>query len=132
MRCWPGLGYTSPSPPDQLQQIRSLQRERRISLALQEASLPRTLPVVDGLIFSAAYQPGNSEATIGGDWYDVFELRDGRVAFTLGDVLGNGLQAAVTMAKLRGGRCPDGRSTLEIQSGIRRRRQPDHLFGARR
>jgi len=81
--------------------VQSLQRERRISLALQEASLPRTLPQFERVVLSAAYHPGNDEATIGGDWYDAFALRDGRIAITLGDVLGNGLRAAVTMSKLR-------------------------------
>jgi PAS domain S-box-containing protein len=77
------------------------EHERRIAVTLQEASLPRVLPLVDHLYLSADYHPGNSEATIGGDWYDAFELDDGRIAVTIGDVLGNGLDAAVTMGKVR-------------------------------
>jgi serine phosphatase RsbU (regulator of sigma subunit) len=49
----------------------------------------------------AAYRPASSEAKIGGDWYDAFVLDDGRLAITVGDVLGHGLQAAVLMTKLR-------------------------------
>lgn len=80
---------------------RAYERERRIAVTLQEASLPGVLPAVAPLRLSADYRPGNSEATIGGDWYDAFVLDDGRIAITVGDVLGNGLRAAVTMGKVR-------------------------------
>jgi serine phosphatase RsbU (regulator of sigma subunit) len=70
-------------------------------MRFQEASLPSALPIVDDVRLSADYRPGNSEATIGGDWYDAFALGDGRVAITIGDVVGKGLEAAVTMATLR-------------------------------
>ncbi len=80
---------------------RSYERERRIAMTLQEASLPKTLPSFDGLELSAEYRPGNTEATIGGDWYDAFALDDERLVITIGDVLGNGLASAVTMGKLR-------------------------------
>jgi anti-sigma regulatory factor (Ser/Thr protein kinase) len=80
---------------------RAYERERRIAVTLQDASLPRTLPMAGDLHLSADYRPGSSEATIGGDWYDAFVLDDGRVAITIGDVLGNGLSAAVTMGKVR-------------------------------
>ncbi len=80
---------------------RAYERERRIAVTLQAASLSTTLPAVDHLRLSAEYRPGNDEATIGGDWYDAFLLDDGRVAITVGDVLGNGLGAAVTMGKVR-------------------------------
>ena len=80
---------------------RSYERERRIAVELQAASLPATLANVDHLRLDAEYRPGSDEATIGGDWYDAFALEDGRVAITVGDVLGHGLRAAVTMTKLR-------------------------------
>ena len=38
---------------------------------------------------------------VGGDWYDAFELRDGRLIVLLGDVAGHGITAAGTMAQLR-------------------------------
>ena len=77
------------------------ERERRIAVELQAASLPQSLPRVAGLDLDAEYRPGSDEATIGGDWYDAFVLDDGRIAITVGDVLGHGLHAAVTMTKLR-------------------------------
>jgi PAS domain S-box-containing protein len=81
--------------------VRAYQRERRIAVTLQDASLPKRLPKVDGFRFSADYRPGSNEATIGGDWYDAFVLDDGRIVVTIGDVLGNGLDAAVTMSRIR-------------------------------
>ncbi len=84
-----------------IENARSYERERRIAVALQEASLPRTLPRFDRLHLTAEYRPGKSEATIGGDWYDAFALEDGRIVLTIGDVLGNGLRAAIVMTKLR-------------------------------
>jgi hypothetical protein len=79
-----------------------LARERQISMMLQEASLTRRLPASPLYRFDAAYHPGRDEATIGGDWYDAFALPDGRIAITIGDVMGSGILAAVTMTKLRG------------------------------
>jgi serine phosphatase RsbU (regulator of sigma subunit) len=70
-------------------------------MRFQEASLPSTLPILDDLRLSADYRPGNSEATIGGDWYDAFVLGDGRIVMTIGDVIGHGLKAAIWMTKLR-------------------------------
>jgi PAS domain S-box-containing protein len=84
-----------------VQHARAYEHERAIAVRFQEASLPRVLPTVEGVSLSADYRPGSSEATIGGDWYDAFLLEDGRLVLTVGDVLGKGLDAAVTMAKLR-------------------------------
>ncbi|HEV2643344.1 MAG TPA: PAS domain-containing protein, partial [Candidatus Elarobacter sp.] len=77
------------------------ERAHRIAVTFQDASLPKTLPIIENLRLSADYRPGNTESTIGGDWYDAFLLPDGRVALTIGDVLGSGLAAAVIMGKVR-------------------------------
>jgi PAS domain S-box-containing protein len=84
-----------------VQHARAYEREHAIAMRFQEASLPGHLPAVPGLKLWADYRPGNSEATIGGDWYDAFLLEDKRVVITIGDVLGKGLDSAVTMAKVR-------------------------------
>jgi PAS domain S-box-containing protein len=80
---------------------RLYEHERRVATRLQAASLPRALPVSDALQFDAVYVPGSREAEIGGDWYDAFALPDGRIALSVGDVMGSGLEAAVTMGKVR-------------------------------
>jgi PAS domain S-box-containing protein len=79
----------------------ALERERRITQTLQSAFLPPYLPKVEGIEFQAVYQPAEREAQVGGDWYDAFVLRDGRVALSIGDVFGHGLDAAGAMIRVR-------------------------------
>jgi PAS domain S-box-containing protein len=77
------------------------ERAHRIAEMLQQAFLPASLPEIPGVRVHAAYVPGTVESEIGGDWYDVFRLPDGRVAISVGDVVGHGLQAAVIMGQVR-------------------------------
>ncbi len=79
----------------------NLAREHRVAHTLQRALLPDSLPQGGRISTSAAYLPGTQEAIVGGDWYDVFHLPDGRTAFSIGDVAGHGLQAAVIMGEVR-------------------------------
>ncbi len=51
--------------------------------------------------FAARYLPGSAEAEIGGDWYDVIPLRDGKAGVVIGDVVGRGIAAAARMAHLQ-------------------------------
>lgn len=76
-------------------------REHRIAATLQRAFLPAALPALIGIQLDAAYLPAAAEADLGGDWYDAFRLRDGRVVISLGDVAGHGLEAGVTMGLIR-------------------------------
>ncbi len=80
---------------------RAFEREHHVADTLQRALLPETLPSAPGLQFSAAYDPGASEAIVGGDWYDAFPLPGGRIALSIGDVAGHGLRAAVVMGEVR-------------------------------
>ena len=77
------------------------QREHKIAETLQRSLLPERLPKIEGLELAARYLPGARGASIGGDWYDVLERPDGRVALVVGDVVGHGLRAAATMGQLR-------------------------------
>jgi PAS domain S-box-containing protein len=80
----------------------SLRRERKITQTLQEVALPAQLPSIPGLVLSSTYSTAtSSEAPVGGDWYDAFQLPGGRVVFSIGDVTGSGLQASAIMGKLR-------------------------------
>jgi anti-sigma regulatory factor (Ser/Thr protein kinase) len=76
-------------------------REHRVADRLQRALLPGQLPVVPGAEFHASYRPASDEAEIGGDWFDAFELPGSRVAISVGDVAGHGLDAAVIMGEIR-------------------------------
>jgi PAS domain S-box-containing protein len=77
------------------------EREHRIAETLQRSLLPERLPIIEGLAMSARYLPAGHGAAIGGDWYDAVELKDGRVAVVVGDVVGHGLRAAAAMGQLR-------------------------------
>lgn len=76
-------------------------RDHEASLAFQNAALPQSLPTVPGLAFDAIYEAAGEDAFVGGDWYDAFRLPDGRVVISVGDVVGSGLGAAVTMGAVR-------------------------------
>ena len=83
------------------EQKRALERSMHIAETLQKASLPEELPQRAGLHFDAVYLPAERPALVGGDWYDVFELNDGRLGISIGDVAGHGLSAAVAVGQLR-------------------------------
>jgi serine phosphatase RsbU (regulator of sigma subunit)/CHASE3 domain sensor protein/anti-sigma regulatory factor (Ser/Thr protein kinase) len=81
--------------------LAAYERAHHVASTLQRALLPQELPRVTGVQFDGVYEPGRSEALIGGDWYDALRLADGRVLISIGDVAGSGLQAAVIMAAMR-------------------------------
>ena len=71
-----------------------------VALALGRGLRPDTLTELTQGCVAARYLPAGTRE-IGGDWYDVIALRDGRVVLTLGDVAGHGVPAASSMAGLR-------------------------------
>ena len=75
-----------------------LQTEMELAKRVQMNLLPRKLPVVKGIDLWADSQPASQ---VGGDFYDYF-YRDGRpFTFTVGDISGKGLPAALLMAMTR-------------------------------
>lgn len=75
--------------------------EHEVAATLQHALLPAALPYVPGIVIDAAHRAGTPGAEVGGDWYDAFRLPDGRIVVAIGDVVGRGLEAAVTMGQVR-------------------------------
>src|SRR5690606_17636139 len=75
--------------------------QRHLADALQRSVLPDRLPELEGLELQARYETGTEGLDIGGDWYDVIALEDGRVAVVVGDVSGRGVEAGRVMASLR-------------------------------
>jgi two-component system, chemotaxis family, CheB/CheR fusion protein len=67
--------------------------EHRIAEVLQ-MSLLKSVTSVPGLETGLAYRPAHRAERVGGDFYDLFVLKDGRVAVVIGDVCGSGVQAA--------------------------------------
>jgi two-component system, chemotaxis family, sensor kinase Cph1 len=57
-------------------------------------------PTLEGVDVAATYLPA-STYQLGGDWWDAFELGDGRVALVVGDVAGHGVTAASAMVQIR-------------------------------
>jgi PAS domain S-box-containing protein len=84
-----------------LERARLYERERATAVALQRSLLPDRLPDVPGVELAARFRAGSAEADVGGDWYDVFTLPDGRVVLVVGDVMGKGVVAAAGMGRLR-------------------------------
>ena len=77
------------------------EEEHRISVELQQGLIPASLPTVSGIELAAHYEAAGLGAEVGGDWYDAFVLRPGRLGVVLGDVAGSGIPAASTMGQLR-------------------------------
>ncbi|MFE9691593.1 SpoIIE family protein phosphatase [Micromonospora sp. NPDC005806] len=74
---------------------------RRVAQTLQQSLLPPVLPVVEGMGFGAEYVPTGDDAEVGGDFYDVVPLADGRWLVVIGDVSGKGVQAAAVTGLVR-------------------------------
>jgi serine phosphatase RsbU (regulator of sigma subunit)/anti-sigma regulatory factor (Ser/Thr protein kinase) len=78
-----------------------ISEQRAVTEIMQRSLLPDALPQIPGMRFSAKYLPAGSGVKIGGDWYDVFQLASGRIAFVIGDVVGRGVLAASVMGEIR-------------------------------
>ncbi|MFB7617345.1 SpoIIE family protein phosphatase [Kitasatospora sp. NPDC056181] len=68
---------------------------------LQRAMLPRTLPRLPGIASAARYLPSTEGMQIGGDWYDLLRLPEGRIGLVIGDVQGHNAEATAVMGQLR-------------------------------
>jgi PAS domain S-box-containing protein len=79
----------------------ALAYEREVVGTLQQALLPSALPSVSGTTLAARYVPAETSPAVGGDWYAVVPLRDGRLGVAIGEVAGHGLPAVAEMAAAR-------------------------------
>ncbi|MEU4428486.1 SpoIIE family protein phosphatase [Actinoplanes sp. NPDC024001] len=81
-----------------LHRIHQIDQQRETALALQRAILgPAHLPAG----FAARYEPASRPLRVGGDWYDIIPLDDGRIGIVVGDCVGHGLRSATVMGQLR-------------------------------
>jgi hypothetical protein len=69
--------------------------ELEVARELQAALLPRDMPIVPGWSFAHSYRTANE---VGGDYYDLMPLPDGRIALVVGDASGHGMAAGLVMA----------------------------------
>jgi len=107
-------GRLTASVAHQMAQREQLDREMAITREVQQRLFPHRLPEVQGLEYTGACRPAQS---VGGDYYDFIELPDGKFAFTVGDVSGKGMPAALLMSALQAsvrGQAMNGISDLAV------------------
>ena len=69
-----------------------IEQELLVARRIQQASLPKEVPPLEGWEISPHYRPARE---VGGDFYDFFELEDGRLGVVVGDATGKGVPAAL-------------------------------------
>lgn len=77
------------------------QRERNIAQQLQAALMPSSPSGVAGFELASFYRPALSEAGVGGDFFDVFDVEKGCTALVVADLSGKGLAAASQVATVK-------------------------------
>ena len=75
-----------------------IEQELRVARRIQQATLPKEVPELEGWEINPFYQPARE---VGGDFYDFFELDDGRLGIVVGDATSKGVPAALVMASAR-------------------------------
>jgi serine phosphatase RsbU (regulator of sigma subunit)/predicted ester cyclase len=80
------------------QEVRERERveeELRVARSIQQASLPKEVPALEGWQISPYYQPARE---VGGDFYDFHPLSEGRLGVVVGDATSKGVPAALVMS----------------------------------
>jgi PAS domain S-box-containing protein len=95
---WLGVQYDVTEQKREAQERERIEQELRIARLIQQTLLPKRLPKLSGYDIAAYYQPARE---VGGDFYDTFELEDGRLGLVVGDVTDKGIPAALVMATTR-------------------------------
>ncbi|HUS72387.1 MAG TPA: SpoIIE family protein phosphatase [Sedimentisphaerales bacterium] len=90
---------------------RTLDEQLSLARDIQSRLAPRGLERGFGIDVAVFYKPA---MWVGGDYYDVWSLEDGRIAFAVGDVSGKGLPAAMIMSNLQAAL----RTTMTFCSGL--------------
>lgn len=99
---------------EELAQEDRIRQELKIARKVQQSFLPIETPAVEGYDIAAICKPAYET---GGDYYDFIPLENDRLAVTIGDVSGKGIQAAFYMTFTKGvlhALCSDYRSTIDI------------------
>ena len=76
-----------------------IEQELQVARRIQQASLPKEVPELEGWQISPFYQPARE---VGGDFYDFHLLSEGRVGIVVGDATGKGVPAALVMSTTLG------------------------------
>jgi steroid delta-isomerase-like uncharacterized protein len=113
---WPGSGDSPATEPDtsqipiwdiltrnltwrlrvaEAQERERIEQELQVSRRIQQASLPKEVPELEGWQIATYYQPARE---VGGDFYDFHLLSEGRLGLVVGDATGKGVPAALVMS----------------------------------
>ena len=84
-----------------LSRERARRRSERTVEVLRQSLLPTSLPAIPGCDLAVRFHPAQAAELVGGDFYDVFAVSDGRWAIIVGDVCGKGAEAAAVTAMAR-------------------------------
>ncbi|MFH8371226.1 SpoIIE family protein phosphatase [Streptomyces sp. NPDC018031] len=84
-----------------LDNVRRYTREHLAAVSLQRSLLPPATADTAAVRTASVYLPADPIGGVSGDWYDVIPLSSARVALVVGDVVGHGLRATASMARLR-------------------------------
>jgi serine phosphatase RsbU (regulator of sigma subunit)/predicted ester cyclase len=95
-----GIGTIGSNLRGQLLEQERIERERieqelQVARRIQQASLPKEVPTLEGWQISTYYQPARE---VGGDFYDFHLLSEGRLGVVVGDATGKGVPAALVMS----------------------------------
>jgi serine phosphatase RsbU (regulator of sigma subunit)/predicted ester cyclase len=72
-----------------------IEQELQVARRIQQASLPKEVPELEGWEISPQYRPARE---VGGDFYDLHLLSEGKMGFVVGDATGKGVPAALVMS----------------------------------
>lgn len=89
------LGQLMRTQERQARERERIEQELHVAQLIQQQFLPAELPELGGWNVAAFYRPAR---TVGGDFYDLIELADGRIMVVTGDVTDKGVPAALVMA----------------------------------
>jgi serine phosphatase RsbU (regulator of sigma subunit) len=84
-----------------IENAQRFERQRRVARSLQRGLLATDVTPVEGFRIGTVYEPATDDAEVGGDFFDVFDLSEGRIGVVVGDVSGKGAEAAALTAQAK-------------------------------
>ena len=80
---------------------RQRELDRDLAVTLQRGLLPDRIPTRPGVDIAARYEAAGETQEVGGDWYDTIQLSEDRLALVVGDMVGHGIEAMISMGRTR-------------------------------
>ena len=93
------LNIMLPALEQQMRERERVEQELRVARRIQQASLPREVPTLEGWQLTPYYR---SAREVGGDFYDFHPLSEGSLGVVVGDATGKGVPAALVMSTTLG------------------------------